>query len=142
MDQKVKREMEERGEEAAVEKEKQGPETTSGAAEEADDVTLAELSLSRIPKLKPKPRPKPKPMPMPLPKSNLNPDSNSIVPISSSSSVCLSFLVFLFWLFMLIIILIIIFVWWFWCIVFVLRTAQANREKIKKQEGECDFQNS
>ena len=88
MDQKVKREMEERGEEAAEEKEKQGPETTSGAAEEADDVTLAELSLSRMPKLKPKHKP--------MPKSNLNPDSNSIVPISSSSSVCLSFLVFLF----------------------------------------------
>uniref|UniRef100_A0A7N2R6U1 TF-B3 domain-containing protein n=2 Tax=Quercus lobata TaxID=97700 RepID=A0A7N2R6U1_QUELO len=85
MDQKAKREMEERGEEAAEEKEKQGPETTSGAAEEADDVTLAELSLSRMPKLKPKHKPKPKPKPMPMPKSNLNPDSNSIVPISSSS---------------------------------------------------------
>ncbi|XP_023923470.1 B3 domain-containing protein Os01g0234100 isoform X2 [Quercus suber] len=83
MDRKVKREMEERGEEAAEEKEKQGPETTSCAAEEADDITLAQLSLSKIPKLKPKHKPKPKPMP--LPKSNLNPDSNSIVPISSSS---------------------------------------------------------
>lgn len=94
--------MEERGKEAAEEKEKQGPETTLGAAEEADDVSkvhnVAELSLSRMPKLKPKH----KPMPMPMPKSNLNPDSNSIVLISSSSP--------------------------------------ANREKIKKQEGECGFQ--